>query len=651
MGDNKRKRNVSSCIPCYTRKQKCNRRYPCDHCTKRRRPEQCGYYPSQASKRALRHLHVAGTDDSPERAEFESSLAQTASADLATPSPKEKTQLSSVAELFGYSEGSKSNTLALVQRLGIFAEGKDTSLPAEVIPEIQRALGGIPSRPILDVLLQYFVTEVNWIHQILYPPWFLTKYQEWWGLNRPYSVEDIEFAILFLRVCWYTSHVLPSESYKTNNIRGVGFLEIRKACTTTADIFESICARLDERGSLMRVQHLAFSGLGSLAQGQMSRFWASLGGAVRVAQRIGMHLEAPSGGDSTDRFEKELRRRTFCSLYILDSILSSRMDHMPLFPQQLPAGNMPRMHLVPEGANSKDAPDMFAERILQVKLVNFWKRQNLRIGPDYDGLVVQERYDKFCTEFLLSLPSAFSLEPDTFWDSRLPKLCFQRQVLHIAIFDSLCFNFRPALLQDPAQIESLPGYKKVLLSSHQKTLASAALKVLETVSLLHDMMGGAYSRYPGMIMATFEAAVPLLCLCAEAEFLGDTGTNQCVSTGAQHPLSTAMGDLTRDKCIQATKDAVKRLQVFADVSKMAHAASQALVSLIAKVEDPPTHPSPQCDILNTIDPTVQFMDAWKGYDMGNSGDIFTMGGAIFDSSSTFTGNWGSLDGISDLFWN
>lgn len=40
-----RKRRISTCGPCYTRKQKCDRQYPCNHCTRRRRPEECVFGP------------------------------------------------------------------------------------------------------------------------------------------------------------------------------------------------------------------------------------------------------------------------------------------------------------------------------------------------------------------------------------------------------------------------------------------------------------------------------------------------------------------------------------------------------------------------------------------------------------------------------
>ncbi|KAI0417790.1 hypothetical protein F5X98DRAFT_386851 [Xylaria grammica] len=646
METSKRKREVSSCIPCYTRKQKCNRRYPCDHCTRRRRPELCAYYPSQATK-APGHFRAAERHDALNSQAPESSSARPAPVSIAAaPFPKEKAELSSVAEIFGYSEGSRSNTLALVQRLGISAGAKDISLPVDFISDVQEALSRIPSRPILDFLLQYFIAEVNWIDQLLYPPWFLAHYQKWWDLDRPYSVGDIEFSVLFLRVCWYASQFLPSESA----VKGVALLDIQRTSISVSDVLESICTQLDERGSLIRVQHLAFAGLGFLCQGQMNSFWAFLSRGVRVAQRIGIHLEAATESSNTDQFEKEMGRRTFCSLYVLDSVLSFRMDHIPLFPNRLQAGSMPRMHLVPEVENSADAPDVFAERILQVQLVDFWKKQSLTTGPEYDVLAAQERYDRFCAEFLLAMPPAFSLEPDTQWDSRLPKLRLQRQILQIAIFDSLCYNFRPALLQDPTQIGLLPGYKQVLLASHKKALASAALKVLERVSILHNMIGESHTRYPGIIIPTFEAAVPLLCLCADAEFPGET-IDASLTTGTLHPLSTTMANLTRNECVQAIKGAVERLQVFAELSKMAEAGARALASLIARIEFPSTQARQQNNTMGAIDPTMELVDAWKEEQMESLNGVFTVSDILRGPHGTFPAAWGGVEGFGGSLWD
>lgn len=52
--------------------------------------------------------------------------------------------------------------------------------------------------------------------------------------------------------------------------------------------------------------------------GRMNWFWESLSNATRVAQQIGLHLDTTTGADSVDELEKEMRRRTFCNLYVWD---------------------------------------------------------------------------------------------------------------------------------------------------------------------------------------------------------------------------------------------------------------------------------------------------------------------------------------------
>ena len=153
--------------------------------------------------------------------------------------------------------------------------------------------------------------------QLIYPPWFLGHYQRWWNVDRSLSVTAFEFAVLFLRICSYALQFLPSPVYAIDSIRGVTLDEIRKSCDGVSDALAPICARLDRRGSLFRVQHLAFAGLRSLCQGRADMYWEALSNAIRVAQRIGLHVDITSSR-SMDELEKEMRRRTFCILYIWD---------------------------------------------------------------------------------------------------------------------------------------------------------------------------------------------------------------------------------------------------------------------------------------------------------------------------------------------
>ncbi|KAA8651286.1 fungal specific transcription factor domain-containing protein [Aspergillus tanneri] len=269
-----RRRKVSSCIPCYTRKQKCNRQYPCNHCTRRRRPEGCAYYPSEATQHGSPTLQTANRHEDTEQSgsrQSNDSLGTELSDNMSQLREIGNPTISSIAEIFGYSEDSKSNTMGLIQRLRLREQEEQNwkcrLLPHEVSAQVQQSLRRMPDRPILDFLVRFFVAEVNWINQLVHPPWFLEQYQLWWAMKSPSSEFEIELAVLILRVCSYASQFLPSPSYTIESIWGMLLSDIQNTCDDIAGHLAEICTSLNPRGSLLRVQHLAFAGFKSHCEG------------------------------------------------------------------------------------------------------------------------------------------------------------------------------------------------------------------------------------------------------------------------------------------------------------------------------------------------------------------------------------------------
>lgn len=140
------------------------------------------------------------------------------------------------------------------------------------------------------------------------------------------SIADVEFAILFLRVCCYASQFLPSPGYTIDSIKGVPLSDIRKSCGDVISILSPICASLDTRGSLIRVQHLGLAALASRIICHMDAVWEHVSCATRVAQQIGLPLASRNWPGDMDEIEKEMRRRTFCNLYIWDRQVLSRAE-------------------------------------------------------------------------------------------------------------------------------------------------------------------------------------------------------------------------------------------------------------------------------------------------------------------------------------
>ena len=434
------------------------------------------------------------------------------------------------------------------------------------------------------------LTGLGRMDYLVHPPRFLARYRSWWALERVTLVVEVDFAVLLLRICSYASQFLPSPSYTLDRVRGVLLSDIRSACDEVADSLAAISSAVDGRGSLVRVQHLVFFGLRCQMEGRGDAFWDALSRAIRIAQSVGIHSEAANARPGVDEIEKEMGRRTFCNLYVLDSLLSRQLDRIPFLPGCLNPGNWPQMNLgtLGDGNGTEpagDAPEPFTERLLQARLADFWRR----VGPTAaaDVMVAEERYELFCREYLAELPPAFALQPNRAWDKHLPKLPLQRQLLHIAIYDSLCWNFRPFLLRLSHE-PNLPAYKRMLLYSQKQALVVAALHVLDGVSKLHAMLGGCHTRFAGLVFSTFEAAVLLVYLCMDPLLPTDDppadGSSVSKSSKVPDPLRAAdMRNIARQGCIEAVQGALDRLRMLAEVSNMADVGASILTQLLSKV--------------------------------------------------------------------
>lgn len=275
---------------------------------------------------------------------------------------------------------------------------------------------------------------------------------------------------------------------------------------------------------------------------------------------------------------------------MIASHLSRQLDRVPFLPDNMVTEMLPRLRPVADFASSgtdTDAPDEFTERLMQVQLGRFWRSFGPNRGAKYDPTQGEQRYERFYAEYIPVLPRTFALDPDTRWDTKRPKLAMQRQLLHIAIFDSVCWNFRPLLLMTTTQIAGFPAYKRVLIQSQKTRLSIAALKVLQAVSTLHFMFGGSQIRFSAIIFNTFEAAVLLLCLSSQA------GDGQlCQEEDSHEILGLQVRRCSQDEMMQAVETALGRLRMLAEVSEMAAGGAKVLTQLLnqagRKADPPPT---------------------------------------------------------------
>lgn len=101
----------------FSKKIQCDRRYPCDHCTKRRRPDECVYhaYPNNqdAAQPLAQQSNVPNAEGRLEDQIFSSTSSGQSDISLSLPSR----DLLPLTQSYGYLESSDSNTLALVRKV------------------------------------------------------------------------------------------------------------------------------------------------------------------------------------------------------------------------------------------------------------------------------------------------------------------------------------------------------------------------------------------------------------------------------------------------------------------------------------------------------------------------------------------------------
>lgn len=283
---------------------------------------------------------------------------------------------------------------------------------------------------------------------------------------------------------------------------------------------------------------------------------------------------------------------------MLYSQLSRQLDRLPFLPDGLPPEMLPRLRLDCDTLGELDAelstslgspvPDAFTERLLQAQLGRFWRRlQPPRRASlaAWDPTDAERRYETFWAEYVPALPPAFALEdPDTRWDEARPRLALQRQLLHMAVLDSICWNFRPLMLLGPGQLAALPPYKRTLHQSQRRTLAAAALRQLEAVSRLHALLGGSHIRLSAIVFYTFEAAVLLLCLVSDPQYpFPQQGGEGGEDVGGGHQQGgLRYSHLTRAKTVHAAERALSRLKMLSEVSDMASCGARILGQLFVK---------------------------------------------------------------------
>jgi hypothetical protein len=461
-------------------------------------------------------------------------------------------------------------------------------------PQIKSCLKLLPKRFVVDPLIQKFIFEINWIHDMIHPPDFFTRYEKWWRATSIESIEDIEFCVLFLRLSACSAQYVSAASFSAGTNDGSKKEPISELASRLSQLYES----LPGPRSLTWVHQLFFEACYLRDAGRINEAWHAVGSALRVAQDLGMHLE-PSKSDllQVGELQQDLRKRAFWNLYLCDNFLSGILERIPTIHEEYITVGLPKLRLVSDTTDS-EMPAPFDAQLCHIRITRLWStmQQSAKANLNtYNPTVTDEQYETINEKFIRTLPPAFAIHnPSLKWDNRLPVIARQRLLLRIAILSVFCKLFKPLVSLKPDEIEAMPQYKQAILRNHRNRLVAAASSVLEDVVKLHDMMGKKTSRCFLLPLALFESAIILGFNQMSQEstesaiFRNNKADKDPLLVGTPTARRVYNNDFNisdQKHCIEQIKLAIERLQILSEVSKIARMGAKKLQGLVTKLEE------------------------------------------------------------------
>jgi hypothetical protein len=199
------------------------------------------------------------------------------------------------------------------------AAPKSVSRVGQLTGEVHQNAFALPRRKAADSFVSSFFEFMHPVFPVLHKPSFLATYEKLWT---PDGGEDIDNE---------ADHPIFLATVNIVFAIGCHFSELNPPTIRTplADQFYQqsrsfFTMDILDSPSLSVVQFLLLTGIHLQSTQYASRFWQTIGMAIRAAQELGLHLENRNPG-SEGQFSWEIRRRVWHTCVILDRYTSSSL--------------------------------------------------------------------------------------------------------------------------------------------------------------------------------------------------------------------------------------------------------------------------------------------------------------------------------------
>ncbi|OJI90851.1 hypothetical protein ASPTUDRAFT_52625 [Aspergillus tubingensis CBS 134.48] len=482
-------RLATACTECQRRKQKCSREWPCNHCQARRIAHLCKFTPKKVLKakpvcndsRAI-VVSARGDGQSPTeaRGSVVSGIATEDDFRMLGYLPDNDDQHASGAEQY------QSAALSPSQRL--------------VSPELEKAIRTIPPKPYTDILVQYFLSEMNDQYYCLYPPTFSHDYATWWSGKANGQSLTPAFTALLLHVCACAILYLDVETRQQLET------DLGENCTSLSEQYHSTAKQLSNtigpgKGGLTQVQQLFFGAIWYKTEALFFESWHALGAAIHEAQELGMHRSSSKA--KVSEFEREMRRRIWCLLYTWDWQMSLLLSRPFIINSSCCSFELPSLRLetpntgtnTPSAITSISLQCQLGQRISKIPGV-----MSGILSPNQATAIHQE-----VSRWTDTFPPIFHLpNPDTTHDHTHTYIPMQRQQLHSLAHMVTFMPLKPCLTIDPTT-KSTPTLEKSL----QPTAVSCALDLMLSAQQLLSHLLPANGKFHFAPFLMFDTAAYL----------------------------------------------------------------------------------------------------------------------------------------------
>lgn len=180
----------------------------------------------------------------------------------------------------------------------------------------------IPPRPYVQLLVNVFFVECNWMYEALHEATFRAQVEDWYAAHGNDTREALEFTMLLLQVLAIACQMLPRKHWREMAQLTLGREDFRELSREYSNAGAELGTKLiGNPASQVMLQGWFLRASFLKSDGRTVESWHSLAHAIREAQEMGYHKErgVSRGGDVVENmWKREIEKRLWVRLYVWD---------------------------------------------------------------------------------------------------------------------------------------------------------------------------------------------------------------------------------------------------------------------------------------------------------------------------------------------